>query len=76
LIFRHVLHVRFKEKTRKKIRSVSLLGWYINITITILEIGVVLGVWVSGLPLGPLTRVYVALLSLDNYVVLLSMRPL
>jgi hypothetical protein len=32
--------------------------------------------WVSGLPLGPLTGVYFALLSLDNYVVLLSMRPL
>jgi hypothetical protein len=31
---------------------------------------------VSGLPLGPLTRVYFALLSLDNYVVLFSMRPL
>jgi hypothetical protein len=33
-------------------------------------------VWVSGLLLGPLTRFYLALLSFDNYVVLLSMRPL
>jgi hypothetical protein len=34
-------------------------------------------VWVSGLPLGPLTRFYLALLLLvDNYVILLSMRPL
>jgi hypothetical protein len=34
-------------------------------------------VWVSGFHLGPLTRFYVALLlSFDNYVVLLSMRPL
>jgi hypothetical protein len=34
-------------------------------------------VWVSGLPLGSLTRFYLALLlSVDNYVVLLSMRPL
>jgi hypothetical protein len=34
-------------------------------------------VWVSGLPLGSLTRIYLAfLLSFDNYVVLLSMRPL
>jgi hypothetical protein len=34
-------------------------------------------VWVSGLPLGSLTRFYLALLpSFDNYVVLLSMRPL
>jgi hypothetical protein len=65
--------------------SVGLWWWYINITITILDIGV--GVLVAdsqstsksgyrALPLGPLTRVYFALLSLDNYVVLLSMRPL
>jgi hypothetical protein len=34
-------------------------------------------VWVSGLPLGSLTRFYLALLlSFDRYVVLLSMRPL
>jgi hypothetical protein len=34
-------------------------------------------VWVSGLPLGSLTRFYLSLLLLfDNYVVLLSMRPL
>jgi hypothetical protein len=34
-------------------------------------------VWVSGLPLGSLTRFYLALLlSFDDYVVLLSMRPL
>jgi hypothetical protein len=33
-------------------------------------------VWVLGLPLGSLTRFYLALLSFDNYVVLLSMRPL
>jgi hypothetical protein len=34
-------------------------------------------VWVSGLPLGPLTRFYLALLfSSGNYVILLSRRPL
>jgi hypothetical protein len=34
-------------------------------------------VWVSGLPLGSLTRFYLALLfSFDNYVIWLSMRPL
>jgi hypothetical protein len=71
-------------------RSIGLRRWYINITITILDIGVVFFwssscgrqsvdqyVWVSGLLLGSLTRFYLALLlSVDNYVVLLSMRPL
>jgi hypothetical protein len=51
--------------------SVGLWRWYINITVTILDIGVGVSlaadsqstsaVWVSGLPLGPLTRFYLCM---------------